>query len=58
MKKFVHKELKLDFNQRTKIVVVGDRLTKDILFGNLNRMVTVWITKYRNTEYNVRSKEL
>ena len=32
-----------------KIVMVGDMLTTDILFGNLNNMATVWITD--NREY-------
>ena len=32
-----------------KIVYVGGRLTSDILFGNLNKMTTIWT-------YNMDSK--
>ena len=32
------------FKDPRKYVVIGADLTKDILFGNLNGMATVWIT--------------
>ena len=28
--------------------MVGDLLTMDVMFGNLNKMATVWINKYHN----------
>ena len=42
-----------------KIVVIGDVLTRDILFGNLNGMKTVWITKYKDTcrALNAKNKD-
>ena len=35
-----------DISNPEKIVVVGDRLTTDILFGNINNMATIWLTNY------------
>lgn len=32
----------------SKIVCIGDLLTQDVLFGNINNMATVWINKYRD----------
>ena len=31
-----------------KIVMVGDQLTSDIMFGNLNNMPTIWVNKFRD----------
>ena len=28
--------------------MIGDELLTDILFGNLNKMATVWVTKYKD----------
>ena len=32
-----------------KILMIGEQLTADIMFGNLNKMMTVWTTKYKDT---------
>ena len=29
-----------------KIVMIGDKLTFDILYGNESKMATVWLTHY------------
>ena len=41
----------LDFSEPEKIVLVGNSITTDILFGNLNNMVTVWITKLKDLSF-------
>ena len=33
-----------DFSNADKTVMVGDELLTDIMFGNINKMVTVWVT--------------
>ena len=30
-----------------KMVMVGDKLTGNILFGKVNKMATVWLTEFR-----------
>ena len=36
----------MDLSKPEKIVCVGDFLTSDILFGNINKMATIWVTKF------------
>ena len=49
-----------DISDSKNIVMVGDQLTSDILFGNSNEMTTVWVNKYTDTcnALNTRSSEL
>ena len=32
----------------SKIVMIGDRITNDITFGNMNNMVTVYVHKFHD----------
>ena len=41
-------EFNFDMSKPEKIVMVGDQLTSDILFGNLNGMATVWVHRFRD----------
>ena len=34
-----------------KMVMIGDELSVDVVFGNMNNMLTVWYQKVRN-EFN------
>ena len=29
-----------------KMVIIGDQLTQDVMFGNMNNMASIWIHKY------------
>lgn len=40
--------LGFNFGDPKKIVMIGDQLTTDILFGNLNEMATIWLFKYKD----------
>ena len=31
-----------------KMVLIGDTITTDILFGNINNMATCWVHKYKD----------
>ena len=35
-----------DIGDPKKIVIIGADLTKDVMFGNLNNMQTIWITQF------------
>ena len=37
------KDHEFDMSKPEKIVMVGDMLTTDVIFGNLNKMSTVWV---------------
>lgn len=44
MSKRAKKEFKFDMTKDPeKIVMIGDQLTTDILFGNINSMPTIWV---------------
>ena len=34
-----------DLSKPEKIVMVGDELLTDVMFGNINNMATVWVTR-------------
>ena len=38
--------------------MVGNQLTTDILFGNLNRMATVWVNSLKDESLKEKSEEL
>jgi len=40
-------EYEVTLPEPSKMVMVGDSLTTDIMFGNLNKMTTIWVNKYR-----------
>ena len=44
----VKETLDFNFGDPKKIVMIGDQLTTDILFGNLNEMATIWLFKYKD----------
>ena len=41
-------ELKYEFSSPENMVLIGDTLTTDILFGNLNNMSTIWVHKHKD----------
>ena len=51
LKSFVKKKYKFDMSDIETIAMVGDTLTTEVLFGNENKMPTVWCYRY-NKEVN------
>ena len=49
-------EYNIDLSNTEKIVLIGDQLITDIMFGNLNKMVTIWVTEYRNEMRKIVSR--
>jgi len=47
MKEVAKKEFDYDLGDPSKIVMFGDELTTDIMFGNMNKMLTVWVHNFR-----------
>jgi len=47
MKEVAKKEFDYDLGDPSKIVMIGDELTTDIMFGNMNKMLTVWVHNFR-----------
>ena len=43
---FFKEEFSYDMSKSDKIVMIGETLTTDIMFGNLNKMATIWINKH------------
>ena len=43
LKSWTKKNIKYEICQPEKIVMIGDQVIDDILFGNLNNMANVWI---------------
>ena len=37
-----------DLENTEKMVMIGDQLTTDVMFGNINNMVSIWVTKYKD----------
>ena len=38
----------MELNEPEKYVMIGDQLTTDVLFGNLNKMATVWVHGFKD----------
>jgi len=47
-KKIAMEKFNYDMSETEKIVMIGSHLTNDILFGNINKMVTVWVNRFRS----------
>ena len=45
IRKIIKIENKFDISQPDKVVVIGDQLTTDIIFGNLSGMKSIWVNK-------------
>ena len=60
MAAFAKKYKDFDMSEPEKIVLVGESLTTDILFGNMNQMATVWINGlwHRGNIIGIDDKEL
>ena len=53
VKKHAEEKLNADFSQPEKMVMIGNRLYQDILFGKLNKMPTICITDFDSTNYHL-----
>ena len=42
----LNKEYNYDLGDPTKCVMIGDKLTSDILFGNMNGMASIYLWKF------------
>jgi len=40
-----------DLSNPEEIAIIGDRLTTDMLFGNLNNLATVWVHNNLKNDY-------
>ena len=38
----------LDIEDFDKMVMIGDEITTDVMFGNINKMGSIWITNHQN----------
>ena len=47
-------EFDQDLGDTSKIVMIGDRLTTDVFFGNDNNMATVYVHKFYHFWMNLR----
>ena len=36
----------LDISNTEKTIIIGNQLTTDIMFGNMNNMVSCWVNKF------------
>ena len=45
---FLFKQYNHKFINNQNVVLIGDSLLEDVMFGNINNMVTVWVTKYKD----------
>ena len=41
-----------DLSKADEIAVIGDRLSTDVLFGNLNNLMTVWVHNNLKNDYD------
>ena len=46
VQKYLKEHYDYKIEKSKKIVMVGDHLTTDIAFGNLNDFATVWVRKF------------
>ena len=46
MSEYLDEELEYELTKPEKTVIIGDQLTSEILFGNENKMTTIWIHEY------------
>ena len=43
MSKYLSDEYNFDIDYPGEVVLIGDQLTTDIMWGNMNDMVTIWV---------------
>ena len=48
LKDYIKEDLEVELNEPEKYVMIGDQLTTDVLFGNLNKMATVWVHGFKD----------
>ena len=46
--KMAKKKYDYDMGDPEKIVMIGDELCTDIAFGNLNKMTTIFVTRWKD----------
>ena len=46
LKEYVEIEFDDEMQNLDKTVIIGDSLTRDIMFGNMNNMCTIWINRF------------
>ena len=53
LEKLAIEEPNYDLSKLDKTVYIGDQLTTDIFWGNINGMSTVWVTDKKDTNNNL-----